>query len=227
MTAASSNETQARFGDAVRARRLELNLTQDDVVDLDGPSLGTQRSIENAHAASYQSKTLQSIDRVLRWKPGTSSKLLRGELVALESVEVPSSSLGSLLREGRKAAGLSIRAAARSAGFSEGRWRQLEAGYEVRSGVQVPVNTTASTVVQAAGAVAVDADEALHAAGIEGVDPEAVRGAGQGSGEAQKSPPEGAIDSLIWSVRTASIADLRRLRDVVDTALAIRTEGGQ
>jgi transcriptional regulator with XRE-family HTH domain len=75
--------------------------------------------------------------------------------------------LGDLLRERREAAGLSIRAAAREAGFSEGRWRQLESGYELRQGQRIPVNPKPITIVQAADALGVDACKALALAGIE------------------------------------------------------------
>ncbi|WIY05439.1 helix-turn-helix domain-containing protein [Amycolatopsis mongoliensis] len=60
----------------VRARREALGLTQDQVVELGGPSLGTQRSVENARADRYQPKTLHAIDDTLGWTRGTSLALL-------------------------------------------------------------------------------------------------------------------------------------------------------
>jgi hypothetical protein len=60
----------------VRARREALGLTQDQVVELGGPSLGTQRSIENARADRYQQKTHHSIDDTFGWTRGTSLALL-------------------------------------------------------------------------------------------------------------------------------------------------------
>ncbi|MEV4604830.1 helix-turn-helix transcriptional regulator [Amycolatopsis sp. NPDC049253] len=74
--------------------------------------------------------------------------------------------LGRLLQEHRTAKELSVRAAARRAGFSEGRWRQLETGFERRQGAKIPVNPKPLTVVQAADAVDLDAATALQAANL-------------------------------------------------------------
>jgi transcriptional regulator with XRE-family HTH domain len=79
----------------------------------------------------------------------------------------PENQLGHYLREKREAAGLSIRAAARKAGFSEGRWRQLERGYQPSGGERIPANPRPSTVVQAADALGADAEEALKVAGLD------------------------------------------------------------
>jgi len=46
----------------------------------------------------------------------------------------------------RKSLGLSKRAAAKRAGISEGRWRQIAVGHMRVGGVEVPVNTTAATL---------------------------------------------------------------------------------
>jgi len=308
---ALTDEDRVRIGQIIRARRAELNLTQDDVVELGGPSLGTQRSIENGRAERYQPKTLRSVDDVLRWRPGTAAKLVSGNLVALESAEAPPGDLGMLLRDARLAAGRSIRAAARVANLSEARWRQLEAGYELRDGHQLPARPKPATVVQAADAVGVDADAALKAAGLDDVDPAAVRASGRteavddrivappltdenfwtmfgwrvstarddagisqvglaraladqglpyhqatiykietgqrkvpanelvplaqalgvtvdmllGRGPDDDRAAAATIDRLVYLVRSANVAELQRLRDVVDTALAIRLEG--
>ncbi|MBZ2197239.1 helix-turn-helix domain-containing protein [Occultella gossypii] len=56
----------------------------------------------------------------------------------------------------RKRAGLSVRAVARDAGISEGRWRQIEKGYQqVTTDVRAPVNAPAQTLARMANATAV------------------------------------------------------------------------
>lgn len=88
--------------------------------------------------------------------------------------EPPETSFGALLQSGRQKAGLSVRRAAKAAGISEARWRQLERGYQSSGSAKIPANPKADTVVKAADAVGVDADEALAAAGID-ADSEKVR----------------------------------------------------
>jgi transcriptional regulator with XRE-family HTH domain len=87
---------------------------------------------------------------------------------------VQSSRVGNYLREKRELSGLSVRAAARRAGFSEARWRQLELGYQARGDKKVPANPLPVTVVRAADALDVDAGEALRIAGMD-VDVDSVR----------------------------------------------------
>lgn len=80
-----------------------------------------------------------------------------------------SRAFGRLLRGARETTGLSIRAAARGAGISEGLWRQLEKGQRgVGGGVVLPTNPRASTVRAAARAVDLDLIRALEAAGHHG-----------------------------------------------------------
>lgn len=74
----------ALLSEVVRKRREALGLTQEEVAQQGGPSLGTQRSIENAHAERYQQKTLHSIDDVLGWTRGTSLALL-GKNIAMNA----------------------------------------------------------------------------------------------------------------------------------------------
>jgi hypothetical protein len=58
---------------------------------------------------------------------------------------------GAAIAAGCRQAGLSARAAARRAGISEGRWRQITGGYQVvRPGVYVPVRGPAQTVARMA-----------------------------------------------------------------------------
>ena len=72
---------------------------------------------------------------------------------------------GVLISAGLARAGLSARAAARRAGISEGRWRQLAAGYQVvRPGVYAQVRGPAGTLARMAAVAGVTPGE-LTAAG--------------------------------------------------------------
>jgi hypothetical protein len=63
---------------------------------------------------------------------------------------------GALLTEALATAKLSAREAARRAGISEGRWRQIAGGYQVVSpGVYAPVHGPAQTLARMAAAVGV------------------------------------------------------------------------
>lgn len=74
---------------------------------------------------------------------------------------------GALITAALRAGGLSARQAARRAGISEGRWRQISGGYQViRPGVYVPVRGPADTLARMAAVAGVSADE-LRAAGRE------------------------------------------------------------
>lgn len=65
-----------------------------------------------------------------------------------------------LLEAARKRAKLSGRAAAERAGISEGRWRQIESGYQtVRAGIQVPATAPAETLAQMALAMGLTPDD--------------------------------------------------------------------
>lgn len=78
--------------------------------------------------------------------------------------------LGAAIKRHRLARGLSFRKAADAAGMSEGRWRQIELGYQqVASGVRVPAKPKAMTVASMAVVVGMDVDEALVLAGHEPV----------------------------------------------------------
>ncbi len=81
--------------------------------------------------------------------------------------------LGQAVEVARQSQGLSIRAAAREAGISEGRWRQVVSGVQKTGGVDVPVNPSAKTVLGMARAVGMDAETALSLNGME-VPPEVV-----------------------------------------------------
>lgn len=76
---------------------------------------------------------------------------------------------GLALRNGRRAKQLSIRQAAKDSGLSEGRLRQIEAGYQIPApGVFVPVIAPATTLARVAAAVGVHWRE-MQAAGREDV----------------------------------------------------------
>jgi hypothetical protein len=63
---------------------------------------------------------------------------------------------GALITDSRRRARLSAREAARRAGISEGRWRQLAGGYQVVSaGVYAPVRGPAATLARMAAVVGV------------------------------------------------------------------------
>jgi len=73
--------------------------------------------------------------------------------------------LGELLERARGP--LSKREAARLAGISEGRWRQVVTGVQKAGGMEIPANPRRKTVIAMANAVRADIDEALRLAGFE------------------------------------------------------------
>lgn len=70
----------------------------------------------------------------------------------------------ALIKEALKRSRLSGREAARRAGISDARWRQIVNGYQVVSGHQVPVRAPDETLARMAHAAGVAADD-LRAAG--------------------------------------------------------------
>lgn len=75
--------------------------------------------------------------------------------------------VAKLMTEGRARAGLSQAEAARRAGISDGRWRQLERGIERRAGVDNPASTSPSRLIDIAQAIDLDPAELLAAAGVD------------------------------------------------------------
>ncbi|GAA4626737.1 hypothetical protein GCM10023196_036190 [Actinoallomurus vinaceus] len=57
---------------------------------------------------------------------------------------------GQLITAALKRAGLSARAAAKRAGISDARWRQITSGYQTVSGTRVPVRAPAETLARMA-----------------------------------------------------------------------------
>jgi hypothetical protein len=75
--------------------------------------------------------------------------------------------VGAALTAALADSGLSARQAARQAGISEGRWRQISGGYQVvRPGVYAPVRGPAATVARMAAVAGLNAAQ-LRAAGRE------------------------------------------------------------
>lgn len=71
-----------------------------------------------------------------------------------------------LIEHARAELRISAREAARRAGISPTRWRQVVTGTQVKSGRAVPVNPTPRTVISMALAVLADPAAALTAAGL-------------------------------------------------------------
>lgn len=61
----------AQLGRAVRDRRTELRMTQDDVAAAGGPSDVTVRKIESGKVSRINVATLSKLDEALQWAPGT------------------------------------------------------------------------------------------------------------------------------------------------------------
>jgi hypothetical protein len=76
---------------------------------------------------------------------------------------------GPALERHRVAAGLSVKAAARrtQGQVSDGRWYQLESGYQQIKGQHIPIGTKPATVAAVAQAVNWDVSEALRTAGFD------------------------------------------------------------
>lgn len=69
---------------------------------------------------------------------------------------------GQAIREARETLGMTKRAAARAAGISESRWRQIESGVQLKNGVEQPAVTKPETLLQIAKAVGLDPAELLE-----------------------------------------------------------------
>ena len=64
---------------AIRDRRAALGLAQGDLAQHGGPSLVTVGQLERGQIARPQPATLARIDAALKWGPGTSASILRGD----------------------------------------------------------------------------------------------------------------------------------------------------
>jgi transcriptional regulator with XRE-family HTH domain len=75
-------------GVLVRARRIELGLTQEEVARDGGLSVATWRLLEQGGRDRYQQLTLSGAARALRWPHDAISRLLEGAaLASLATVE--------------------------------------------------------------------------------------------------------------------------------------------
>lgn len=76
--------------------------------------------------------------------------------------------LGPFLSGHRRNKGLSVRTAARKAGISEGRWRQVENGYQtVTAGQRIPVMPKPETLFKMLRALDADAAEGMQLVGYK------------------------------------------------------------
>jgi hypothetical protein len=127
---------------------------------------------------------------------------------------------GVALSAALRRAGMSARQAARLAGISEGRWRQISGGYQVvRPGASAPVRGPAATLARMAAAAGVSADE-LRAAGRE--DAARVLESGQGR-------PDGQVrelsEQLLERIRSLDRDQARDLLTQVVAELGARAAG--
>lgn len=74
---------------------------------------------------------------------------------------------GTELERRRTEAGLGVREAARRAGISEGRWRQLESGVQKIGGREIPIKTRPATAAAVAKVVGWEVDDAVRTAGFD------------------------------------------------------------
>lgn len=83
------------------------------------------------------------------------------------ATDVEQSPFGRAVAVARKARGLNVRQAAAEAGISEGRWRQLEAGYSLHGGgVRIPARPKTATVLAVSRVVGLDSRRAFKLAGL-------------------------------------------------------------
>lgn len=66
------------LGAVIRTRRASLGLSQADVVAARGPSDNTLRKIERGEPGPYRAQSTAALDRILKWKPGTTQAILNG-----------------------------------------------------------------------------------------------------------------------------------------------------
>ncbi|WP_207842574.1 helix-turn-helix domain-containing protein [Williamsia soli] len=104
----------AKLGEAVAARRRELNMSQIDVWQNGGPSNSTLTGIENGAAETVGAVTQRKLDRALRWEEGSaqrvlaggtptplSTRVLGGEVTSDELVQVSAAHLAQLAQIAR------------------------------------------------------------------------------------------------------------------------------
>jgi hypothetical protein len=108
--------------------------------------------------------------------------------------------LGAAIAAACAHAGLSARAAARQAGISEGRWRQITSGYQVVSpGVYAPVRGPAATVARMAA--------------VAGLTPAQLRATGRDDAARLLAAQGGTLDELL--LRRIAAMDSDRARELL------------
>ena len=114
---------------------------------------------------------------------------------------------GALIRAGLARDGLSAREAARRAGLSEGRWRQITGGYQVVSpGVYAPVRGPAHTVARMAA--------------VAGLTPAQLRATGRDDAARLLAAQGGTLDELLLRrIRALDAGQARELLALVTAAL--------
>lgn len=76
--ATKGGDRRRALADAVKARRLQLGLTQGDIADRGGPSIVTVRQIEKVTGPPPSDLSLAGLDRALRWEHGSAQAILDG-----------------------------------------------------------------------------------------------------------------------------------------------------
>ena len=121
---------------------------------------------------------------------------------------------GALITAALRQAGLSAREAARRAGISEGRWRQITSGYQVVSaGVYAPVRGPAATLARMASVAGVTPGQLEQAGGADGA---AVLAA---------APAASAGDAILQRVREMNSDQARELLAAIAVQLGVTLAG--
>jgi hypothetical protein len=74
----AANRDWDRLAEFTRERRVELEMTQEDVRFAGGPSTATMRLIEGALQQGYQPATLRDLEKALQWERGSVTRILSG-----------------------------------------------------------------------------------------------------------------------------------------------------
>jgi transcriptional regulator with XRE-family HTH domain len=120
---------------------------------------------------------------------------------------------GALITAALRQAGLSAREAARRAGISEGRWRQITSGYQVVSaGVYAPVRGPTATLARMAS--------------VAGVTPAQLEQAGRADAAAAlaAAPAADAGDAILRRVREMSSDQARELLAAIAVQLGVKLD---
>lgn len=67
-----------RLATAIKERRAELDLSQQDIAASGGPSVATQFQLESAAEKSYSDTTVKRLERALQWTPGSVLAIIAG-----------------------------------------------------------------------------------------------------------------------------------------------------